>query len=84
MRWKGNMVLGRRPVPLRDEYSDAQIVEHIASAEKYIEQLEYALRNVVRDVNDYEQANKLHPNPGRTECWDSVASAKKLLLQKSF
>jgi hypothetical protein len=47
-----------------------------------IADLEDALRRVVRDVNDYEETNKLSPNPGRTECWDSVAHAKAV-LQKS-
>lgn len=49
---------------------------------KRIEQLEDALRRVVRDVNDYEEVNKLHPNPGRTECWDSVAHAKRVLANE--
>lgn len=48
------------------------IVERIA-------EIEAALRAVVRDVNDYEETNKLSPNPGRTECWDSVAHAKTVL-----
>lgn len=43
--------------------------------------LEDALRRVVRDVNDYEAANNLHPNPGRAECWDSVAHAKAVLAE---
>ena len=47
--------------------------------EKRIAELEAALRAVVRDVNDYERTNNLSPNPGRTECWDSVARAKALL-----
>lgn len=38
-----------------------------------------ALKAVVDQVNDYERVNNLAPNPGRTECWDSVARAKKLL-----
>ena len=44
--------------------------------------LEEALRRVVADVNDYERVNKLHPNPGRTECWDSVAHAKSVLANR--
>ena len=47
-----------------------------------VERLEDALRRVVRDVNDYEEANKLSPNPGRTECWDSVAHAKAVLAHQ--
>lgn len=39
-RWKGNMVLGRRPVALLDEHSETQIIEHIAAAEKRIADLE--------------------------------------------
>lgn len=42
-------------------------------------EIETALCAIVRDVNDYEEANNLSPNPGRTECWDSVARAKALL-----
>lgn len=38
-----------------------------------------ALEDVIRDINDYEKANNLAPNPGRTECWDSVARAKLVL-----
>ena len=49
-----------------------QVVKRIAA-------LEDALAAVVRDVNDYEAANNLYPNPGRTECWDSVERAKALL-----
>lgn len=50
---------------------------------KRIADLESALAAVVRDVNDYESTNNLHPNPGRAECWDSVARAKALLASKS-
>ena len=47
-----------------------------------IKELEEALRAVVNDVNDYERVNNLSPNPGRTECWDSVAHAKAVLERK--
>jgi len=53
-----------------------------AWAAKRIAELEEALRRVVRDVNDHEEANKPHPNPGRTECWDSVAHAKAILQER--
>jgi hypothetical protein len=53
-----------------------------ACAKSRIAELEEALRRVVADVNDYERANKLHPNPGRTECWDSVAHAKRVLANQ--
>ncbi len=62
--------------------------EYLLMADSYdhpyrrITELEEALRAVVRDVNDYEETNKLSPNPGRSECWDSVARAKAV-LQKS-
>jgi hypothetical protein len=46
-----------------------------------IAELEAALRAVVRDVNDYERVNNLAPNPGRAECWDSVARAKAVLAK---
>ena len=58
---------------------EATAEEQIERLHKRIAELEDALRRVVRDVNDYEEANKLHPNPGRTECWDSVAHAKAVL-----
>lgn len=54
-------------------------VRGLCQRDKRIAELEGALRRVVRDVNDYEEANKLSPNPGRTECWDSVAHAKTVL-----
>lgn len=37
--------------------------------------LEAALRDVLRDIAEYERANNLAPNPGRAYCWDSVARA---------
>lgn len=46
---------------------------------KRAEDLEGALYRLVCDVNAYEEASKLAPNPGRMECWDSVAHAKRLL-----
>jgi hypothetical protein len=42
-------------------------------------QLELALRAIVEQVNDYERVNNLAPSPGKTECWQTVAHAKKLL-----
>jgi len=67
-------VMGDGAVILRDGQPIAvdQVVKHIT-------ELESALAAVVRDVNDYEATNNLHPNPGRAECWDSVARAKALL-----
>jgi len=38
-----------------------------------------ALQVLVDQINDYERVNNLAPNPGRTECWDSVAHAKQVL-----
>ena len=43
------------------------------------ERLRKALESIIRDINEYERLNNLAPNSGRTECWDSVANAKKLL-----
>lgn len=45
-KWKGNRVLGRRPVPLDELGSDAQIIEHIGAAEQRIHTLEVALRKI--------------------------------------
>jgi len=41
--------------------------------------LEKVLRALVAEVEDYERVNNLHPNPGRSECWGSVAAAKAIL-----
>jgi hypothetical protein len=38
-----------------------------------------ALQDVIRDIHDYQRINNLAPNPGKTECWDSVARASRLL-----
>lgn len=54
-------------------------VRTLCERDKRVTALEDALRRVVRDVNDYEETNKLSPNPGRSECWDSVAHAKAVL-----
>ena len=51
MKLHGNMVLGRRPVSLREAYSDDQIVEHIANAEVRIAELEAALRQLRDDIH---------------------------------
>lgn len=34
-----------------------------------------ALEALVADLKEYERSNNLHPNPGRTECWDSTTRA---------
>jgi hypothetical protein len=44
-----------------------------------LERVKIALEDVLRDITDFERANNLAPNPGRTECWDSVARAKMIL-----
>ena len=64
------------------EYSFMLSVAEAVVIARRIAELEDALGRVVRDVNDYEAANKLHPNPGRTECWDSVAHAKAVLAKR--
>ncbi len=38
-----------------------------------------ALQALVDNVHDYERVNNLAPSPGRTECWDTVAHAKRIL-----
>jgi|HubBroStandDraft_3_1064219.scaffolds.fasta_scaffold82841_2 hypothetical protein len=40
-----------------------------------------ALEGILHDIAEYERINNLAPNPGRTECWDSVAYAKTILAQ---
>ncbi len=49
------------------------------AAEARINELEGALRGVVQDIEDYERVNKLHPNPGKSDCWQSVTHAKQVL-----
>jgi len=44
-----------------------------------IEALEAVLREVIRDIDEYERVNKLAPSPGKTECWQSVANARTAL-----
>lgn len=44
-----------------------------------IAELRRALRAVVADIHEYERVNNLAPNPGRKECWDSVARAVEIL-----
>lgn len=54
MTWKGNIVLGRRPVVLADTYSEEEIVGHIASAEERIADLETTLAALVPLVRDQD------------------------------
>jgi hypothetical protein len=42
-----------------------------------------ALRALVDNVNDYERVNNLAPNRAHTECWDTVAEAKRILAAVS-
>jgi hypothetical protein len=70
MKYMGDCKCGKcQLVPM------AVLVEEIATREALVD----TLRAVVRDINDYERANNLAPNPGREECWDSVYRAKVLL-----
>jgi hypothetical protein len=43
------------------------------------EALEAVLRQIIDSVHDYERVNNLAPTPPRTECWDSIAHAIKVL-----
>ncbi len=63
--------------PSRDEReaNAAFIVKAVNNHEALVQ----ALQALVDQVNDYERVNNLAPNPGRTECWDSVAIAKQVL-----
>lgn len=40
-----------------------------------------ALEGVIADVDEYERVNNLAPNPGREDCWQSVAAARVVLGQ---
>lgn len=44
--------------------------------------LREALRDVLDDIENYEQTNHLSPNPPRQYCWDSVARASAVLDQQ--
>lgn len=54
-------------------------ISGVAQEAGRVAELEAALRALVDQVNDYERVNNLAPNPGRTECWDTVANAKRIL-----
>ena len=41
--------------------------------------LRTVLKGVLVDIADYERVNNLSPNPGRKYCWDSVATAYRVL-----
>lgn len=62
----------------------AKLVKELADVaeahyQPMIDVLARTLRALVDQVNDYERVNNLAPNPGRTECWDTVARAKEVL-----
>lgn len=43
------------------------------------ERLKAALAALIADIEEYERVNKLAPNPGKTDCWQSLTRAKALL-----
>jgi hypothetical protein len=55
------------------------LCEKIVEQRARIEALEYALRDVIRDIDEYERNNNLAPSPGKTECWQSVGNARAVL-----
>ena len=67
------------PVCTVSEYVSADNLVEFLNASRHHNALVNALEGVIRDINDYERANNLAPNPDRTECWDSVARAKSAL-----
>lgn len=76
---QGGMWFGRN-----HNFADATFVDYgacraFATAARSLPGLVKALEDVIRDINEYERVNNLVPNPGRSECWDSVARAKALL-----
>jgi hypothetical protein len=40
-----------------------------------------ALKCLVADVDEYERVNNLSPNPGKLECWQSMAIARTALAK---
>ena len=44
-----------------------------------LEEARGALEGIVNDIHDYERVNNLHPNPGKSECWQSVERARTAL-----
>ena len=55
------------------------LLAHIDELTAERDKLRAALQSVVDDIHEYERINNLAPNPGRSECWDSVARAMSLL-----
>jgi hypothetical protein len=53
--------------------------EFIVRAVNNHDALVEALQALVDNINDYERVNNLAPTPPRTECWDTVAHAKRVL-----
>jgi hypothetical protein len=62
-----------------DSASKQDDAQFIAQAVNSHAALVQALQTLIEQINDYERVNNLAPNPGRTECWDTVARAKALL-----
>ncbi len=56
-------------------YRDATIATLTAA----LEEARGALEGIVNDIHDYERVNNLHPNPGKSECWQSVERARTAL-----
>lgn len=71
----------RASYPLKDEA--IANMEFVVKAVNNHDDLVQALQALVDQVNDYERVNNLAPNPGRTECWDTVARAKEVLARVS-
>lgn len=57
------------------EWLDAKVCE-LSDENK---RLRAALTAIIADIHEHERINNLAPNPGRKECWDSVARAVEVL-----
>ena len=64
---------------VEDDANAAFIVKAVNNHDALVQ----ALQALVDNVNDYERVNNLSPNPPRTECWDTVAHAKRVLADVS-
>lgn len=45
----------------------------------HITAIEEAILALLADIEDYERINKLSPNPGKKDCWQSVTRMKEAL-----
>ena len=80
---KSKKKLRKRIAKLEAELENKELYKNMwHKARAYAEGLDTALRAVLIDIADYERANNLCPNPGKQDCWQSVAAARAALEGK--